>query len=121
MMRVPLSSPLLSIISIKRPSRIETATSLSDGGQHADRLSFVQQLLPLLLSEVEALQTDPDKVRQRWQERSVMSGARLRVAERVGTGVGLDRDGALLLRDDTGQVHRVLAGDVEMIATLEST
>ena len=103
------------------PTEIKQATSLAECGQHVDEVSFVKQLLPLLLAQVQALETHPDAVLKHWQDRSVMTGARLRVGERVGIGVGLDRDGALLLRDDTGQVQRILAGDVEMIATLEST
>jgi BirA family biotin operon repressor/biotin-[acetyl-CoA-carboxylase] ligase len=32
-----------------------------------------------------------------------------------GTAMGLDHDGSLLLRDDEGRTHRVLAGEVELV------
>ena len=104
------------------PAEVEQATSLAfEHDQYPDRVGFVRQLLPLLLAEIRALHGNPDAVLQRWRARSAMTGARLRIGQRVGTGVGLADDGALLLRDDTGQVHRILAGDVEMIAIGEST
>jgi len=33
----------------------------------------------------------------------------------IGELTGLDLDGAVLLRDDDGNIHRVRSGDVEMI------
>ncbi len=36
-------------------------------------------------------------------------------APRSGELAGIDRDGALLLRDGAGTVHRVRSGDVEVI------
>lgn len=42
--------------------------------------------------------------------RATVDGAAL-----TGEVAGLDLDGALLLRDDTGRVHRVRSGDVEVI------
>ena len=42
--------------------------------------------------------------------RATIDGAAL-----VGEVAGLDQDGALLLRDDGGRVHRVRSGDVEVV------
>jgi BirA family biotin operon repressor/biotin-[acetyl-CoA-carboxylase] ligase len=52
-----------------------------------------------------------------WSER-MAPDLRLRVSSSdralLGEVAGLDGDGALLLRDDTGEVHRVRSGDVEL-------
>jgi biotin-(acetyl-CoA carboxylase) ligase len=42
--------------------------------------------------------------------RATIDGAPL-----VGAVAGLDLDGALLLRDDHGKLHRVRSGDVEVM------
>lgn len=49
-----------------------------------------------------------------WQQR-MAHGLIARTAGLVGIVEGLDGDGALLLRDDEGTVHRVRSGDVEVI------
>lgn len=97
-----------------------TATCLDDAsGGEVDREVFLDRLL----GEVE-----------RWIDRYVASGlalvipawqarmapglsARAQIEGRalVGELAGLDTDGALLLRDDTGRVHRVRSGDVEVV------
>jgi BirA family biotin operon repressor/biotin-[acetyl-CoA-carboxylase] ligase len=53
-----------------------------------------------------------------WQERAAL-GERCRVAmpgapgaELVGVALGVDPDGALRLRDDSGSIHRVLSGEI---------
>jgi len=53
-----------------------------------------------------------------WQDRMAIGlSARATVdgAPLVGSMHGLDPDGALLLRDDTGRIHRVRSGDVEVL------
>ncbi len=53
-----------------------------------------------------------------WEDRmaiGLVARATLDGAALVGELAGLDRDGALLLRDATGQLHRVRSGDVEVI------
>jgi BirA family biotin operon repressor/biotin-[acetyl-CoA-carboxylase] ligase len=46
-----------------------------------------------------------------WQEHAAL-GARCRVGALEGVALGVDVDGALRLRDDTGTVHRILSGEV---------
>ncbi|HMG23804.1 MAG TPA: hypothetical protein VK607_20865, partial [Kofleriaceae bacterium] len=53
-----------------------------------------------------------------WHERMAAGiSARATIAglELCGEVAGLDGDGALLLRDHVGQLHRVRSGDVEVI------
>jgi biotin-(acetyl-CoA carboxylase) ligase len=53
-----------------------------------------------------------------WHERmahGLSARATVEGAPLVGEVAGLDDDGALLLRDDHGQLHRVLSGDVEVM------
>ena len=45
----------------------------------------------------------------------ILRDRKVRVDDRAGTARGIDADGALLLEDTNGQVHRVLSGSVEMI------
>jgi biotin-(acetyl-CoA carboxylase) ligase len=56
-----------------------------------------------------------------WESR-VEPAARVRAtvdgAVVIGAPAGLDFDGALRLRDDTGRVHRVIAGDVEDVRSV---
>jgi BirA family biotin operon repressor/biotin-[acetyl-CoA-carboxylase] ligase len=49
-----------------------------------------------------------------WQDRMARNLV-ARAGSMTGELAGLDPDGALLLRDDTGQLHRVWSGDVEVI------
>ncbi|MCC2334484.1 biotin--[acetyl-CoA-carboxylase] ligase [Cellulomonas wangsupingiae] len=108
------------------------ATSLAlAGARAADRAS-------VLVALVDAL----DEVAQRWVEHdgdavaaglveevaSVCAtvGRRVRVelpggGLRVGTATGLAPDGALVLRDDAGDDHRVLAGDVTHVRVTDGT
>jgi BirA family biotin operon repressor/biotin-[acetyl-CoA-carboxylase] ligase len=102
------------------PEVAATAISMEQAaGAPIDRAAFIDQLL----AQVE-----------RWFERYVASGmaviapawrdrmaagitARARVdgGELCGELAGLDGDGALLLRDVGGELHRVRSGDVEVI------
>jgi len=102
------------------PELAATATSMEQAaGAPVDRAAFIDQLL----AQVE-----------RWIDRYIASGiaaiapagrarrapgrrARARVdgVELCGELAGLDGDGALLLRDAGGELHRVRSGDVEVI------
>jgi BirA family biotin operon repressor/biotin-[acetyl-CoA-carboxylase] ligase len=56
------------------------------------------------------------RIAQRWEGYFSLRGKRVRVemGDQALTGIakGIDRDGALLVEDDRGQFHRILAGDV---------
>jgi BirA family biotin operon repressor/biotin-[acetyl-CoA-carboxylase] ligase len=47
------------------------------------------------------------------REHDALSGVRVAAGAVHGTGAGIDPDGALLVRDRDGQIHRVTAGSVE--------
>jgi BirA family biotin operon repressor/biotin-[acetyl-CoA-carboxylase] ligase len=101
------------------PELAATAITLDQAaGAAVERAAFVEQLL----AQVE-----------RWVDRYVASGlaviapawharmatgisarARIDGAELFGEVAGLDGDGALLLRDGVGRLHRVRSGDVEV-------
>jgi BirA family biotin operon repressor/biotin-[acetyl-CoA-carboxylase] ligase len=58
-------------------------------------------------------------LREEWESYSCVTGREITVAgpdgERCGRAVGIDADGALLLRDAGGATLRVLAGDVTVV------
>jgi BirA family biotin operon repressor/biotin-[acetyl-CoA-carboxylase] ligase len=58
-------------------------------------------------------------VRERWLARSGMSGNRVRVLfqgeAQEGVVIGIDYDGALLLKDELGAVSRIIAGDTSIM------
>ncbi len=107
---------------------VPSATSLAlAGAQHVDREAMLVALVAAQL-----------QVAQRWRDsggdarasglageiEAVCStlGSRVRVelpggAEVSGTAVRLDDDGALVVVDDEGAAHRVLAGDVRHVRT----
>ena len=59
-----------------------------------------------------------DGIRKAWLERAQSIGRRVRAADgREGVAVDLGRDGALVLRTDSSETLRVLAGDVTMEAS----
>jgi BirA family biotin operon repressor/biotin-[acetyl-CoA-carboxylase] ligase len=56
-------------------------------------------------------------LREAWLSRAQSIGRRARAADgREGLAVDLDTDGALLLRADSGETMRVVAGEVTMEA-----
>ena len=52
----------------------------------------------------------------RWEARFGLKGEKVKVKmidqTLVGTATGIDQDGALIVVDDSGTAHRVIAGDV---------
>jgi BirA family biotin operon repressor/biotin-[acetyl-CoA-carboxylase] ligase len=78
------------------------------------------EILAAVLEELEPLYGDfaargPEAARAAWQPFAAL-GERCRVsapgADLEGTMLGIDPDGALRLRDDTGHIHRVLSGEI---------
>ncbi len=99
----------------------EHATSLkseSDSGQPVDRAAFTRLLYSLLEGVLdEHAQHGFEGLRGRFEARFRMTGRRVRVLElgdtpRVGVARGLASDGALLVETTSGNVERVVAGDV---------
>jgi BirA family biotin operon repressor/biotin-[acetyl-CoA-carboxylase] ligase len=104
----------------------EIATSLAiAGGKSLDRVGFCEELLAQLEREIESLRAGAfPAVLERFRKSFRMPGAVVRIGgpgvarEVIGTVLGVDEEGALLLRPSTGgpdSLERVLAGDVTIL------
>lgn len=91
------------------------ATSIADErGAPIDRAAFTTRLLTTLEPWIDRfLSGGVPAVSAAWEQR-MAAGLTLRVGALTGIALGLDRDGALRLRDDRGVIHRIHAGDVEI-------
>jgi BirA family transcriptional regulator, biotin operon repressor / biotin---[acetyl-CoA-carboxylase] ligase len=102
------------------PEVAELATSLRiERGEPVPRVFLLAALLTALETWIERLQQEGfAAIRTRWLELSATLGKRVRVElgkrPLEGEATDLDADGALLVRDDAGKTHRVVAGDVEL-------
>ena len=92
------------------------ATSIALEGGLCDREALLSAVLETVARWRDRLEHDGfEPLRARWIELSAMVGQRVSVDGVVGTTLGLDADGALLIDAGTGSV-RILAGDVEPAA-----
>lgn len=102
------------------PAVAETGISLAEAsGTSVPRERFITQLLADLERWIDRyVGVGLDAIIPAWTERMAAGlAARATVDGQARTGLvaGLDRDGALLLRDDDGIVHRIRSGDVEVL------
>jgi BirA family biotin operon repressor/biotin-[acetyl-CoA-carboxylase] ligase len=102
------------------PEVAARATSIAaELGAPIDRAAFVDALLRAIAPWIDRfVQGGVPAIAAAWEQR-MAAHLTLRVergggagAPITGTAVGLDRDGALKLRDDHGVIHRIHAGDV---------
>jgi BirA family biotin operon repressor/biotin-[acetyl-CoA-carboxylase] ligase len=102
----------------------EIATSLAiAGGKSVDRVGFGEELLVQLEDRLDQVRAgDFTAVLDRYRNSFRMAGAKVRIGgpgvarEVIGTVLGVDEEGALLVRPpDGGPVERVLAGDVTIL------
>ena len=96
------------------------AISLAEASGHSvDRAAFVTTLLSGVERWVDRyIASGLEAIIPAWQDRMAVGlSARATIdgAPLVGAVAGLDLDGALLLRDDHGKLHRVRSGDVEVM------
>ncbi len=97
------------------------ATSLSEAvaGAPVDRAAFIASLLAHVERWVDRyVAVGLPAVIPAWHARmapGLAARATVDGAPLTGVVAGLDRDGALLLRDRDGRVHRVRSGDVQMV------
>jgi BirA family biotin operon repressor/biotin-[acetyl-CoA-carboxylase] ligase len=97
-----------------------TAIALDDAvGAPVDRAAFIEQLLAQVERWIDRyIASGLPAIAPAWHDR-MAAGVSARVksgdAELCGEVAGLDGDGALLLRDGLGRLHRVRSGDVEVI------
>ena len=75
---------------------------------------FAGRLYQAIMQEIAALQSDPVGVLDRWRARDVTGGREVRVGGTVGVADGIDADGALRVRTQTGTVS-VRSGEVEWV------
>lgn len=97
------------------PDIADTAISLRTAlaGRRVDRARFTEVLLLHLERWLDRFfQGGIAAISGPWLERAQLAGRRIRTDSATGIARGLDRDGALLVEDDRGKVHRVVAGDV---------
>jgi BirA family biotin operon repressor/biotin-[acetyl-CoA-carboxylase] ligase len=98
----------------------ETGITLAEAaGTVIDRDAFLERMLAHVERWVDRyVSVGIEPIIPAWQERMAVGlTARATVdgAPCVGAVAGLDADGALLLRDAAGKVHRVRSGDVEVL------
>lgn len=98
-----------------------TAITLAEaaGTDSIDREAFIAQLLADVERWIDRyVGVGLEAIIPAWQDRmatGIAARASVAGASVYGEVTGLDLDGALLLRDDDGVVHRVRSGDVEVL------
>lgn len=102
------------------PELAATATSLADAtGAPVDRAVFVEHLLAQVERWVDRyVASGLPAIAPAWRDRmaaGIFARARVDGVGLYGELAGLDADGALLLRDAAGRLHRVRSGDVEVV------
>jgi BirA family biotin operon repressor/biotin-[acetyl-CoA-carboxylase] ligase len=102
------------------PELAGTAIALDQAaGVAIDRAAFIEQLLSHVERWVDRyVASGLPAIASAWHERmakGIAARARIDGADLCGEVAGLDGDGALLLRDERGGLHRVRSGDVEVI------
>ncbi len=100
------------------PALTQPATSLSNiVGKPVSRGDLLRYVLQAVSERYDALKTGMSPVEE-WEAALETIGQQVVVGglgeEFEGLAVGVEADGALLVRTPTGQVHRVVAGDVRV-------
>jgi BirA family biotin operon repressor/biotin-[acetyl-CoA-carboxylase] ligase len=103
------------------PDVAKVATSLkNETGRAFERVPIVQELYRQLERWYDIFKKEGfGPIITEWERLSIMAGKHVKVSflkeTREGIALGLDTDGALLLRLPTGKIERVVAGDVTMV------
>jgi BirA family biotin operon repressor/biotin-[acetyl-CoA-carboxylase] ligase len=96
----------------------DSATSLSiQTGRGHDRIEMISGLFASIAKWYKIyLDKGFSGLRKTWLAYAGMVGRRIRVVYKdevqVGSVAGIDDDGTILLQDDRGAIHRVIAGDI---------
>jgi BirA family biotin operon repressor/biotin-[acetyl-CoA-carboxylase] ligase len=93
------------------------ATSLALlGASNVEREPLLQTLLNAISQRVDAYErTGVAGILDELNAADALRDKRVRVDAQEGVGRGLDDQGRLLLKDDTGVVHAIMAGTVELL------
>jgi BirA family biotin operon repressor/biotin-[acetyl-CoA-carboxylase] ligase len=98
--------------------RTEPTSLFLETGRRIPRISVLAAIIARLGHEHQRLlESGPDPILSEWRKRCDIEGRVISV-ERLdtvikGTVKSVDRDGSLILEDETGQVHRIHSGDVQ--------
>jgi BirA family biotin operon repressor/biotin-[acetyl-CoA-carboxylase] ligase len=102
------------------PATTFPATSLMAAtGSPVSRLELLTAILGRFEYHYELAERDQSP-RNEWQERLIYMNSRVLISGLgeeggiVGTAVGTDKDGRLLVRDDEGELHHIAAGDMTL-------
>ncbi len=94
----------------------DTAISLETAAGTLDRLLLLQNLLDRL--DYWSLRLNSQALYEGWRSRLVMLGRRVSIrridGQVEGVAEAVDRNGALLIRSDSGALHRMIAGDIAL-------
>lgn len=99
----------------------KVATSLKEEmGKSFERVILIQELFRQMEKWYEVYKAEGfGPIITEWERLSIMAGKYIRVSflkeSKEGVALGLDTDGALLLRLPTGKIERIVAGDVTMV------
>ena len=85
-----------------------------------DRAVVLERCVLALEKWCSELTTSPAGVLDQWRRRSAHLGKTVRVGDVEGISEGVREDGAMLLRTRSGEIHAILAGDVEMVSQIAS-
>lgn len=89
----------------------DTAISVQDASDAPiDRLDLLKRILARLDAWVERLESD--HLFEAWRGNLNMIGQYVTVEGRRSKAIRVDDDGALILSDEDGTLHRVIAGDI---------
>jgi BirA family transcriptional regulator, biotin operon repressor / biotin---[acetyl-CoA-carboxylase] ligase len=99
----------------------ETGTSLKhELGKDVDRIKIFQSILRKMECWYERSEKGFDDMIARWKELSSTIGSRVKVQdmdkEIIGTAMGLDEYGGLIIRYDSGKIIKRMTGDVVEIS-----
>ena len=103
------------------PSLYDTATSLKiETGSTHDRLDVISKLLDFIDQWYHVfLGAGFIGLRNAWMSYADILGKRIKVIfkDEIQTGIvtGIDDDGTILMRDEHGDIQRVIAGDVHLV------
>jgi len=96
------------------PIAISLRTAL--GGRRVDCAAFTSTLLARLERWLDRFFAGGvGAISAPWTERASIAGRRIQTDAATGIARGIDAGGALLVQDDRGTVHRVVAGDVTVL------
>lgn len=100
------------------PALMATATSVRmETGRTVEREAMLDEMLAAFDRWRATLEGQGfARVRARWLERADTIGRAVSIEERVGIAIDLDADGALVVRDHAGALHRVVAGELGAVS-----